>query len=98
MVDAIALFAKGTRLAALSEGSVRVWSWAERKRVLEIKIGRWNQCSDIAASADGRLLAVSEQDRGVHLFEANKGKRLGIIPVKDLYKGLAFTPDGKHLI
>src|SRR5262249_38646725 len=55
------------------------------------------QCKDIATTADGKILAISEQEKGVHLFDA-LGKRIGRIGVTDLYKGLVFTPEGKYLV
>lgn len=93
MVDALALFRKGTRLAALCNGNVSIWSWPERKLLQVLK----SAGGDITASADGKLLAIAD-DKGVQLFDAATGKALGLIRIKDLYKGLAFTPDGSHLI
>jgi WD40 repeat protein len=74
-----------------------IWSWPERKQLLELKVGGW-ECKDISFTDDGKLLAVSEQDKGIHLFDTARGRRVGLIKVKDLYQGLAFTPDSSHLI
>jgi WD40 repeat protein len=98
MVNAITLFAKGTRLAALCNGTVTIWSWPERKLVQEVKGFDRRGSYGLAVSRCGATLAVSEYNKGVHLLDWTNGKRFGLIPVKDLYKELAFTPDENHLI
>jgi WD40 repeat protein len=94
-VDAIALFQEGTRLAVLCDDSVSVWSWPERKPLLQFKAGGWQ--SRIAVSPDGKTIAVSEDEKDVQLFDARNGKRRGGIKSKG-GKHLVFTPDGEHLI
>jgi hypothetical protein len=96
-VDAMAVFHDGTRLATLCGGKVTVWSWPRRERLLEFKAGGW-KARDITCSPDGKKLAVAEGEKGVHLFDATNGKRLGLIRVPDLYKGIAFTPASRHLV
>lgn len=99
MVDAITLYNKGTRLAVLCAGTVTVWSWPERNVLLNIQISDAHErCNELSSSPDGGTLAVCERDEGVHLFRTTNGKRFGRIPVRDLYQGIAFTPDGSHLV
>jgi hypothetical protein len=98
MVDAISLSENGIRLAVLSGGKATVWSWPDRRCLIEIgNLGDWS-CKDIALSPNGKLLAIADKEKGVLLFDAAKRSRLGLIKVKELYKGLAFTPDSSYLI
>jgi hypothetical protein len=96
-VDAMTLFHGGTRLATLCDGKVSIWSWPQRRRLLKFKAGGW-KARAITCSPDGKKLAVAEGERGVHLFDATNGKRLNLIRVQDLYKGIAFTPGNRHLV
>jgi WD40 repeat protein len=94
-VDAISVFRKGTRLAVLCEDNLSIWSWPERKLLLQFKAGGW--LARVAATPDGKTLAVSDGDKGVTFFDATSGKQRSFIKGKD-FKKLVFTPDGSHLI
>jgi WD40 repeat protein/tRNA A-37 threonylcarbamoyl transferase component Bud32 len=88
----------GTRFVFVSQDTVHGWSLPDFKPTFEpIPIERSflpNTELDPHYSPDGRILAVSDYQEGVHLFDAATGSRLRpIIPFKGGFAG--FLPDGR---
>jgi WD40 repeat protein len=79
--------------------SVKVWNVETGEMVLQFPTGsRTTMLLALEFSPDGRLLAVADPDRRVWLRDLVGG---GELPLSDdlvVTWGLAFTPDGGHLI
>ena len=87
-----------------SDGAVRVWDLAARRRthVLRTEMhqrgGYDARAVCLAFSPNGDLLAAGHVDGGIHLFDLTRGEE---VPVKlrheEMVSCLAFSPDGKAL-
>jgi RNA polymerase sigma factor (sigma-70 family) len=109
-VNALAFSPDGRRLASGSpESSIHLWDVATGKQLLMLQ-GHQERVTCVAYSQDGRVIATGGWDRRIHLWDAAGGKLLrqwrtvgpqrpfptGLAP--GLLAGLAFAPDGKHLV
>ena len=108
-LDSMAIFDRGTKIATQwrergehkqsMQSMITVWSWPERKRLLEFAVGDVS-LSDFAVSRDDKTFIVTNNARdaiGILIFESATGKRIGQINVKSSSHAV-FTPDGAHLI
>jgi hypothetical protein len=106
MVNAIATFDRGTKIAAHWNGlgghkqnTITVWSWPERRQLLEFEVGDF-YLSDFTVAPDGKTFAVTKETSGggdIFFFESAAGKSIGHINVKSP-RHPVFTPDGSHLV
>jgi WD40 repeat protein len=88
----------GRRLAAASEGAVRIWDWPDHRLLHSLPPHGFHSIP-VAFSRDGRRLATFAGERGLlHLWDAETGQLLGtILAHRGPVTGLAFSPDGKWL-
>jgi WD40 repeat protein len=67
-------------------------------RELPLGVGKFDEASSAAFSADGKALAVALRTGGVELRDTSSGKLLRVLPTeKETIVTLAFSPDGKSL-
>jgi WD40 repeat protein len=68
---------------------------------LERRVRTLNQSScrsEVALSADGRRLALSPNEKSVHLWDTGSGKRLASLALRGKPNTLALSPDGSRLV
>jgi WD40 repeat protein len=85
-----------TLVSAAADGTVIVWDIAQRKppRQRQAPASRaWS----LAVSPDGKTLAVGCHDKTVQLWDAATLKTVGTFQADGSVRGLAFSPDGRHL-
>jgi hypothetical protein len=87
-----------------SDGAVRVWDLAARRRLAVLRTemhqraGYDARAVCLAFSPDGTLLAVGHVDGAIHLFDVARGEELPVrLRHEDMVSCLAFSPDGKTL-
>jgi WD40 repeat protein len=96
----VAFLPDGAALALTMRKAVKVWS---------AKTGRLEQTLDadgvlsgrLSVSADGRLIAAGGDDGRVYLwdrFDAGRRGALRLGPANAAVEGLAFSPEGRHLL
>jgi WD40 repeat protein len=56
-----------------------------------------NEVYQVIYSPDGKILAVAETKRGVHLWDNGKGQSIGLLEEKGGVEVIAISPDGKLL-
>ncbi|HEX2314308.1 MAG TPA: hypothetical protein VHJ17_11260 [Thermomonospora sp.] len=98
----LAFSADGSTLAAgvVSESdahvALRFWDVRTHRQIDELAVGG---VGAIAYSPDGRLLAVAQPDRAVHLYDARTRTLLRVLDAARTYTwSMAFTPDGRTLL
>jgi WD40 repeat protein len=82
--------------------TVRVWDASGGTELHRLAAGKVNSLSQLAVSADGKLLAASAAEgnsggHAVRLWDVEKGKELRNLPLDGPAWGLAFSPDGDLL-
>ncbi len=83
-------------LVAANRSGARVWAWRRDARL--VLDGHRSFAYTVVFSPDGRLIASSEWDDKICLWDALTGKRLATLPVAGGRAGLAFNPDGSRLL
>jgi RNA polymerase sigma factor (sigma-70 family) len=87
------------RLASLvwGQGGVRLWDLATGKEVRSVKIGAPLASSRrLAFSPNGKVLAVPDDDKIIHLLDVAAGTELRhLTEHSEKIESLAFSPDGK---
>src|SRR5262249_30143161 len=88
----------GRRLAAGSDGVVKVWDWKNRQLLHRLP-GHIFHSTPVAFSGDGRRLAAGSWQEGVRLWDAETGGQpLRTFPgYRHPISALAFSPDGGRL-
>jgi WD40 repeat protein/DNA-binding SARP family transcriptional activator len=88
----------GLQAASCSfDRTVRVWDVESAKELLCL-VGHTNLVSCIAYSPDGLRLASSGTEGVVIVWDVAGGRKLFDLPTGSLAFGVAFSPDGEHLI
>jgi WD40 repeat protein/serine/threonine protein kinase len=89
----------GTRIAAATYGTVKVWDAETGREQLSLS-GReepWHRLARIAFTADGRRLASAGPDQTVKVWDADTGAELLSAKSPGELTGISFSPDGKSL-
>ena len=95
-VTSMAFSRDGELLAAGGAAGARAWNWRRDARlVLE---GHESYVYRVVFSPDGRLLASSDWDQTICLWDAHTGERLATLPAIEARGALAFSGDGSRLI
>jgi WD40 repeat protein len=102
MINAITFLDNGNKLVAFwssnggREHRVTVWSWPAREPLTRFS----HSCEfvyDIAASPDGKLLALPNGKNGVAVYNSASGERARVVGTAPIC-GLCFTAAGNMLI
>ncbi len=90
-----AFSSNGSRLAQWEAAEGLVFDTASKKVVLRFPFHR---PISLALSPDGTLLAAGDSDNAIHLWDVDRGQKLGVLRghVAGIWN-LAFSPDGKTL-
>jgi WD40 repeat protein len=103
-VMSVAFLHEGQTLVSLAEdGTIRFWNVADGKETAKVPVPSMKghslegNLATIAASADGKHLAVLLPDRSTRLLDA-AGKELRRLPNVEDRDALAFSADGKSLL
>lgn len=95
-VTSLAFSGSGEMLAGANTSGARVWAWKRDARlVLE---GHRSFVYRVVFSPDGRLIASSDWDNTICLWNALTGKRLATLPAVGARGIFSFTFDGTRLI
>ena len=79
------------------DGQLIIWDLSNGQRLRTIR--RRSGISCLAASPDGGKLAVALDSRnGVEIWEPQTGKLLGNLSIPQWIDGIAFSPDGRHIL
>jgi WD40 repeat protein/serine/threonine protein kinase len=95
MAYSVAFSPDGRRLAAGSEGMIRLWDW-KNDQVLPSLPGRESQAIPVAFSRDGRL-ATNVFREGLKVWDPETGGLLPIDAHRHPVSALAFSPDDRWL-
>ena len=96
MAYSVAFSPDGRKLAAGSEGSVRLWDW-KNDQILHSWPGREFQAIPVAFSRDGRLASVVSRE-GVKIWDPETERLLRTIDAhRHPVSALAFSPDDRWL-
>src|SRR5262245_61556074 len=96
-------------VSASQDKTIRVWELASRKTLRVIRgesgLGNFGEIGAMALSPDGRLLATAVRPAApgksalIRLYDFAGGAQIGLLAGRDGdVHGLAFSPDGRHLI
>jgi len=96
-------------VSASQDKTIRVWELASRKTLRVIRgesgLGNFGEIGAMALSPDGRLLAAAVRPAApgksavIRLYDFAGGAQIGLLAGRDGdVHGLAFSPDGRHLI
>ena len=94
-VTALAWSPDGRRIAAGSDGGVRVWDAVTGKELLSLERGHWVDL--VAWSPDGSRIAAGSDD-GVRVWDAVTGKELLSLGYGRGVESVAWSPDGRHIL
>ena len=91
---------RDTIITGSDTSRIKVWSVPDRAMRMELKghaLDSW--VVGIASSRDGNLLASTDAQRSVRLWDINKGVELSSVEIKEgeWFEHVAFSPDGKTL-
>ncbi len=99
MVFDVAFSPDGKRLVSVADdGSLRVWSVAERREVARLPTGVMNNRNQARFTPDGRQIVTLGSEQNILVVDAATAKVVTSIPVKDPPggpMGLDLSPDGK---
>ena len=94
-VTALAWSPDGRRIAAGSDGGVRVWDAVTGENVLSLEYGRW--VLSVAWSPDGSRIATASGDGGVRVWDAVTGEELLSLERGHWVDLVAWSPDGSRI-